>query len=693
MASRLGKISQKGSKASSSLNVVMLNGNPALQVNWHGRIYAAPLTLSGSSGMESANIKSAIVGDLRIDGDITFGIGGALYNRNNRINLTGGTAVMGDKNIAIGNANALSSVAPDASNNIQNLAIGVDTLQNAINGQYNIALGYLAMGYMGKHSSVTHTNNQANIAIGVGALTGKSSAYRPQAQSNIAIGTNAMNEAQSHDDTDGTTSLSVMNNVCIGHRAGEHVRKNDNVYIGYQSGYGATANTTVDNVGIGTNTFHAGETANQNVAIGCHSAELLTTGAGNVFIGFDSGDTCTTGGDNICIGAGSDVSGSGASGQVAIGHDVVCDADNKTLIKNTSIELETIGSGTTLTSATSNTTAGTYSGLTIDVDKTGSSTSNNTIYGINLDVDNTSATNGTNYMYGIRNTPTLTHAADAGTTWLFGLSQTVTGHANGSAVGTGIFNVVTGSDTNRGIHQRVDDTGIDIILESSANASDECQISTTTNGATKIETIDADAALAHLTLDPDGDLIISGADTKIDATKKLYLDGGTETYICEAATDRLDFVVGGDTMFRLYENGADGNQVSFFTSSVGFTRIEQTFSTTDVKGTGGTDDTDIDFRHSNKYRLEMTGDIAQMNLIFPSSSGNFLLVCTTNGDHDVTAWKVWENDETAATTTDVMWAGGSVPAFTNNGIDIVSFYWDATEQQAYGVASLAFATP
>ena len=82
-----------------------------------------------------------------------------------------------------------------------------------------------------------------------------------------------------------------------------------------------------------------------------------------------------------------------------------------------------------------------------------------------------------------------------------------------------------------------------------------------------------------------------------------------------------------------------------------------------------------------------------MNLIFPSVSGNFLLVCTTNGDHDVTAWKVFESDESAATTTDVMWAGGSVPAFTSSGVDIVSFYWDASEQLAYGTASLAFATP
>ena len=139
-------------------------------------------------------------------------------------------------------------------------------------------------------------------------------------------------------------------------------------------------------------------------------------------------------------------------------------------------------------------------------------------------------------------------------------------------------------------------------------------------------------------------------------------------------------------------NGAEP-YIGFSNAGVGFTRNEATFSTTGVVGSGGSDDTDIDFRTGNKFRLEMTGDIAQMNLIFPAVSGNFLIVCTTNGDHDVTAWKVWESDESAATTTDVMWAGGSVPAFTSSGIDIVSFYWDANEQQAYGVASLAFATP
>ena len=141
--------------------------------------------------------------------------------------------------------------------------------------------------------------------------------------------------------------------------------------------------------------------------------------------------------------------------------------------------------------------------------------------------------------------------------------------------------------------------------------------------------------------------------------------------------------------------GSTGGEpvISFNSVGVGFARKEAAFSITGVIGSIGTDDTDIDFRTGNKFRLEMTGDITTINLVFPTVSGNFLLVCTTNGDHDVTNWKVWESDESAATTTDVMWAGGSVPAFTSSGIDIVSFYWDAPEQQAYGVASLAFATP
>ena len=206
-----------------------------------------------------------------------------------------------------------------------------------------------------------------------------------------------------------------------------------------------------------------------------------------------------------------------------------------------------------------------------------------------------------------------------------------------------------------------------------------------------------DAILTSTTLTANACLPKAGGtmsgDLNIAATDKLTFDGGGDTYIKESSADVMLFMVGNDNLLLLKEEGTAGNTAWFKTGCVGFTRIQAPFSGSIPINSGGTDDTNIDFRHSNKFRLEMTGDINQMNLIFPAVSGNFLLVCTTNGDHDVTDWKVWESDESAATTTDVMWAGGSVPAFTSSGIDIVSFYWDTEEQQAYGTASLAFATP
>ena len=93
----------------------------------------------------------------------------------------------------------------------------------------------------------------------------------------------------------------------------------------------------------------------------------------------------------------------------------------------------------------------------------------------------------------------------------------------------------------------------ELFLYADGTTDDYFEIDVDANGATAISTVDADAALAHLTLDPDGDLLISGADTKTDATKKIYFDGGTHTYIHESADDVLQIIVGGDTMLELNE--------------------------------------------------------------------------------------------------------------------------------------------
>jgi len=216
------------------------------------------------------------------------------------------------------------------------------------------------------------------------------------------------------------------------------------------------------------------------------------------------------------------------------------------------------------------------------------------------------------------------------------------------------------------------------------------------NGATTLATADSDGTAGHLTIAPNGDLVLDPDSNKIiiNATDDLYLDGGGDTYITESSADVVRHIVGGDLMMQMTENGDDGNQVYFKIACVGFTQIAETFSDDSIIGSGGTDDTHIDFRHSNKAILAVTGAITNLNLIFPSISGNFQLVLTYDGDHTITNYKVYESDESAADgNADVFWPGGTKPDNTASGIDVLSFYWDSINERCLGVGSLAFATP
>ena len=194
------------------------------------------------------------------------------------------------------------------------------------------------------------------------------------------------------------------------------------------------------------------------------------------------------------------------------------------------------------------------------------------------------------------------------------------------------------------------------------------------------------ASEGNFTLDPDGDLLITGADVKIDATKKLYLDGGGDTYLYEHAADHARVIVGGDALMRFTEGGADGNQVHFSDASVGFTQLEPTYGL----------NTTVDFRASNKQNLTFgSGNIVNLNLYFPSMSGNFILLVKQDGtgSRTITNYKVFESDESAADgEAGVKWAGGSAPTLTTdaNHVDILSFYWDNDNEIAYGVATLDF---
>ena len=223
-----------------------------------------------------------------------------------------------------------------------------------------------------------------------------------------------------------------------------------------------------------------------------------------------------------------------------------------------------------------------------------------------------------------------------------------------------------------------------------ASTNDNFNISCGANGATSISTVDAAAAAGHLTLAPDGDLVLDPFSNKIiiNATDKLYFDGGSigNTYIHEASADVVRHVVGDDILMALSESGDDGNEVRF-DSCVGFVQKEPTYDATD---------TEVDFRFSNKQFVTFgSGNITNLKLTFPLVSGNFVVLLKQDGtgSRTVTNYKVFEFDESAADGHNaVKFAGGSNPTLTTdaNHVDIISIYWDADNEIAYGVATLDF---
>ena len=228
-----------------------------------------------------------------------------------------------------------------------------------------------------------------------------------------------------------------------------------------------------------------------------------------------------------------------------------------------------------------------------------------------------------------------------------------------------------------------------LIIYDDTDEADWFSITVAASGVTTLETVDDGAAVGHLQLKPDGDLILDPVSQKtiINATDGLFFDGGNDTYIFEAAPDVLDIVVGGDSAIRIYETD-DEVVTQFRASCAGFNRTTSTYNASD---------TDVNYRVTNKSKVTFgSGNITDMNLFFPGVSANFVLVLKQDGtgSRTVTNWKAFDSAENAANgSATVVWAGGSAPTLTTtaNRSDILSFFWDAGTETAYGVATLDFA--
>ena len=265
------------------------------------------------------------------------------------------------------------------------------------------------------------------------------------------------------------------------------------------------------------------------------------------------------------------------------------------------------------------------------------------------------------------------------------------------------------------------------------------------NTASQLKISYDDTYYTDISVDSDGILEIattgsSSSDIILDAAGNVYLEPGRYVYFQrsgtndgqvlfdlntnpliavtsdDAAADKFELQVnanGATTMTTIDASAADAHltivadgHVEFDGCAVGFDKETATFSTSQVIGDGN-DSTDVDFRLSNKYELTLTDDISgsseYINLIFPATSGNFILtVIQGNADCTVasTGWFAYASDEepcdnlAGQNLTDgrMRWAGGSAPTLSTSqySVDIISIYWDADNQTAFAVPSLDF---
>ena len=92
-------------------------------------------------------------------------------------------------------------------------------------------------------------------------------------------------------------------NTFLGQNSGYNNLNDDNVFVGFCSGYQNTSGC--DNVFIGSGSGQSNTTGEDNTFLGAFSGQNNTTGSYNVFIGASSGESNTTGVCNVFIGYGS----------------------------------------------------------------------------------------------------------------------------------------------------------------------------------------------------------------------------------------------------------------------------------------------------------------------------------------------------------------------------------------------------
>lgn len=246
------------------------------------------------------------IGNYSLENDTTGFYNVALGTSTLRLsrNSVGNTAVgtnalynhaRGDNNTAVG----FESMPEDTSGSL-NTAIGWRSLRFNRSGSENTALGVGTLEFM--------DSSARNTAVGRGAMIGVLGSKLTA--DNVAVGFYA-----------GGISDSARRATMIGRTAGYRNQGDENVFVGYNSGYGAIAPglTGIENTGLGSQTLVYNTSGRSNTALGMGALYFNQTGSNNTAVGVRAMVNSTTGNRNVVVGDSSMMFSNGNE-NISIGH-------------------------------------------------------------------------------------------------------------------------------------------------------------------------------------------------------------------------------------------------------------------------------------------------------------------------------------------------------------------------------------
>ncbi len=322
----------------------------------------------GSSAMSGTNAGAAqniAIGYAALDGNLTSAADDntavGYYSlsaitsgtRNTAIGTnTGSNSTDVDKTVLIGyNAGAGGNMTSDAdgtiaigehagyalTSGIGNVAVGFQTLFTEDDGDYSTAVGHQALTAqtgttgevantaVGYQSGLAMTKGRYTTAIGFQALKSED-----VGDWSTALGYAALyaQNSDSDNETTGNTGLGAYTGLY-------NVTGQNNTYVGYQAGTGASGQSNSYNTALGANAMKVVTTGGENVGIGATALEALTDGETNTAVGVRAGLVLTTGDKNVFIGKDAADSATACSSVIAIGHDAMHTASTSTDIDGT----------------------------------------------------------------------------------------------------------------------------------------------------------------------------------------------------------------------------------------------------------------------------------------------------------------------------------------------------------------------